>query len=301
MVEYYYVKDEQQFGPFSFEGLKNEKVKPTYLVWREGFDDWKIASEVEEIKELFKATPPPIPKAAAIKPKVKEEKKVTPPPVKPVISKPQPKRPVGLEPPIVKSLPPEAGQRNLIAFCMTTAFILFKLFIAYLLPDIVNLLITVAILLAIWFFIRQNVIDKEESFLAKRLFLIIGAIGAYGILNTIYVIGGKDLAGASIELHLQVAMGVMTVASILAIVGSVNFLSASRRLGGVNVMIGMTTLLAIPFFLYASTLGYMPTFEVFDDMVDGKDKLPFNLMFNFWYMAPYYFIAYQFFKNSKVK
>ncbi len=55
--KYYFVKDGLQLGPFSSQEITNfiqlhEFTKDT-LVWYNGLDDWKIASQVEDLKKLF--------------------------------------------------------------------------------------------------------------------------------------------------------------------------------------------------------------------------------------------------------
>lgn len=51
-------------GPYSIEALQqqfvNGDIAPSSLVWANGMEDWKMASDVEELSELFGA-PPPLP------------------------------------------------------------------------------------------------------------------------------------------------------------------------------------------------------------------------------------------------
>ena len=60
MKYYYYVKDDQQFGPFTIEELKLEKLKKDTLVWADGMSDWSKADEVEELKGILISDPPPL-------------------------------------------------------------------------------------------------------------------------------------------------------------------------------------------------------------------------------------------------
>ena len=76
--EYFYIEDENQIGPLTKEELVS-KISPETLVWFEGLDNWKKASEIDEFIN-FKSVPPPIPKNILIKKKkievvVKKEKK----------------------------------------------------------------------------------------------------------------------------------------------------------------------------------------------------------------------------------
>jgi len=59
--EYYYLDSNEQKGPLHIDQLKSVGLKPDTFVWSEGFDDWKPAKEVEELKIMFIKIPPPSP------------------------------------------------------------------------------------------------------------------------------------------------------------------------------------------------------------------------------------------------
>lgn len=61
MKKYYIVVEGSQAGPFSIEELNDKKISKSTLVWNETMEDWTEASKVDELKELIKKTPPPIP------------------------------------------------------------------------------------------------------------------------------------------------------------------------------------------------------------------------------------------------
>jgi len=56
---YYYLDNNEQKGPLGVDQLKSVGLKPETSVWAEGFDSWKPAKEVGELKPLFsnKKTP----------------------------------------------------------------------------------------------------------------------------------------------------------------------------------------------------------------------------------------------------
>jgi len=60
---YFIVVDNEQAGPYSIEELQNLKIKKDSLVWKDGLENWIEAESIEELKHIFIATPPPIPKA----------------------------------------------------------------------------------------------------------------------------------------------------------------------------------------------------------------------------------------------
>jgi hypothetical protein len=60
-MKYYIYRNKTKEGPFTLEELsKMELTKDTY-VWRNGFDNWKVITEVEELEDLVESTPPPVP------------------------------------------------------------------------------------------------------------------------------------------------------------------------------------------------------------------------------------------------
>jgi len=79
MQKFYIHKDDKQQGPFSIDELKDLKITRDAMVWFEGEENWKKASDIDEIKSLFTSIPPPITPAT-----------VTPP----VLKKDEPKKPV---------------------------------------------------------------------------------------------------------------------------------------------------------------------------------------------------------------
>lgn len=60
MKRYFFAESDQQHGPFTLEELTAKTIRPETLVWYDGLKDWTKASELEELKHLFKATPPPL-------------------------------------------------------------------------------------------------------------------------------------------------------------------------------------------------------------------------------------------------
>lgn len=61
MQVYYIVIENKQEGPFSIEDLKLKNISSTTLVWREGFENWTEAQNIDELKGVFRLVPPPIP------------------------------------------------------------------------------------------------------------------------------------------------------------------------------------------------------------------------------------------------
>jgi membrane protease subunit (stomatin/prohibitin family) len=66
-ARYYIAMQGRQQGPFSFAGLRAQaasgNLSKETLVWTDGMAQWKPASEVDALEELFGGAPPPIPAA----------------------------------------------------------------------------------------------------------------------------------------------------------------------------------------------------------------------------------------------
>lgn len=60
MKQYYYSNSKEQFGPFSLDDLKKQNINKETWIWYDGLDDWKKASEIEELKDVLNSAPPPI-------------------------------------------------------------------------------------------------------------------------------------------------------------------------------------------------------------------------------------------------
>lgn len=60
MKKYFYSNGQEKEGPVTLEELKQKDIKPKTLIWYEGLDDWKEAEIVDELKEIFELSPPPI-------------------------------------------------------------------------------------------------------------------------------------------------------------------------------------------------------------------------------------------------
>jgi hypothetical protein len=60
MHEYHYSLEGKTFGPVSLEQLKALNIKKDTLVWRDGLANWVMAGSLDELKNIFKASPPPL-------------------------------------------------------------------------------------------------------------------------------------------------------------------------------------------------------------------------------------------------
>lgn len=63
MKKYFIHDGDEQVGPFTIAELKEKNISPKTHIWFEGMEDWKEASEIDELKDIFKSTPPPFQKA----------------------------------------------------------------------------------------------------------------------------------------------------------------------------------------------------------------------------------------------
>ena len=61
MSKYYYIENDNQFGPFTIKELKDKKITSKTLVWTEELENWEEAKNIVELKEILKKAPPPLP------------------------------------------------------------------------------------------------------------------------------------------------------------------------------------------------------------------------------------------------
>lgn len=62
MKYYYLVENNQPSGPYSINELKSKKLHKNTLVWKNNMEDWQVAENIDELKEIIFASPPPLPK-----------------------------------------------------------------------------------------------------------------------------------------------------------------------------------------------------------------------------------------------
>lgn len=60
MKKYFYSNGQEKQGPVTLEELKQKDIQPKTLIWHEGLDDWKEAERIDELREIFELSPPPI-------------------------------------------------------------------------------------------------------------------------------------------------------------------------------------------------------------------------------------------------
>lgn len=59
MKSYFIYTNDQQQGPFSIQELKDMGINESTPIWKEGFEAWKKAGELAELRTCFEAVPPP--------------------------------------------------------------------------------------------------------------------------------------------------------------------------------------------------------------------------------------------------
>lgn len=61
MTFYYYVDNNETYGPYNLEELKDKRLTKSHLVWCDGMDNWAQAGTIEELNSICISVPPPIP------------------------------------------------------------------------------------------------------------------------------------------------------------------------------------------------------------------------------------------------
>jgi len=83
MKKFYITLNGKQEGPFTLVELKEKQTTRETLVWCEGMSQWSIAKDVEELRELFPAVPPPFPSLPPPPPAASKPVKANVPPPSP--------------------------------------------------------------------------------------------------------------------------------------------------------------------------------------------------------------------------
>jgi len=60
MKKFFYVSNEEKVGPLTFDELKEAKINEDTLIWFDGLTDWERAGSLEELREIFELSPPPL-------------------------------------------------------------------------------------------------------------------------------------------------------------------------------------------------------------------------------------------------
>lgn len=77
MSQYYLHENDITVGPFTIEELKVKRITAFTPIWCEGFENWKTAGEIEELKPILFDLPSPIEINTTGNPKVYNEPKET--------------------------------------------------------------------------------------------------------------------------------------------------------------------------------------------------------------------------------
>lgn len=60
MKKYFYSDGANYYGPFTIEELKEKEITRETIIWFKGLEEWKKASAIQELDNLFALIPPPI-------------------------------------------------------------------------------------------------------------------------------------------------------------------------------------------------------------------------------------------------
>ena len=63
MRTYYINNGQENGGPFTLDELKTQQLTKATLVWHQGMDEWKHATDIQELKSFFTVVPPSIKQA----------------------------------------------------------------------------------------------------------------------------------------------------------------------------------------------------------------------------------------------
>ena len=58
-MEFFIIKNDEQHGPFTIDQLREMGIDANTPVWHKGLDDWTLAAEIDELKDLLVYSPMP--------------------------------------------------------------------------------------------------------------------------------------------------------------------------------------------------------------------------------------------------
>lgn len=61
MEKYFITKGTDKKGPYSIDDLLKMELTDEYLIWKDGFEQWKPITEISELKSKIIISPPPTP------------------------------------------------------------------------------------------------------------------------------------------------------------------------------------------------------------------------------------------------
>ena len=73
MTEYFYLKDNDRLGPFSYQQLQEEPIFSDTLIWFDDLDDWTPLSQIAHLQNIKAPPPPPSDKANEKQPTSKKQ------------------------------------------------------------------------------------------------------------------------------------------------------------------------------------------------------------------------------------
>lgn len=76
MNQYYYIQNGERKGPFTLEELSGMHFSPGTKFWYIGLGKWTPISEIDDLKHLCRAVPPPLPKEENPQP-IEEQKPIS--------------------------------------------------------------------------------------------------------------------------------------------------------------------------------------------------------------------------------
>ncbi|MBR9920721.1 MAG: DUF4339 domain-containing protein [Bacteroidetes bacterium] len=302
MTEYYILRGENKEGPFSLEALKNQKIFTDTLIGMPGWENWKPAVDVPELKDLISKDLPPVPTT-----KSNKEISETPPTYAGSMG-----TSVNLEDELVPSqtkydysqVEDIAGVDYQKAMYATGAYIAINIFfkdIAVL--NFAGILISTTLVVFVWIYFKKYFDAMKDNSTSKLVTWIIGAYILFGVVNlfsnsfmSIYSIpdtGEDELARSSGFIYIGIIAAMLVV-----FISGIRLIGAGSRHQLPLKRIAVSSMILIPVYMVVSLLENMPLLDEIAQMF-GDDQFETGPVFNILVMLPFFFLLQHFYRADK--
>jgi hypothetical protein len=306
MKEYYILKGEEKNGPFSIQELENQKIYSDTLIGMDGWEKWKQASEIPEIKHLISKGLPPIPNQTE-KSEIEKDN---------ILSKSDMFVSSGITANIDDDYVPIhpkydysqvediAGVDYRKAMYATGAYIGINLFFKeQAVLGFFGILISTTLVVFVWFYFKKYFDAMKDYSTAKWIQWVMGAHILFGVVNLFsYIFTSIFSVPGRSEGELVQGVGFMIfgiIASMLIVfISGFKLIGANKKNPFPLKRIALSTMFLVPLYMTVSLFENMPFLKELV-MVFGGDDFETGLFFNCILMIPFFFLLQHFYRADK--
>ncbi|MEM9546085.1 MAG: DUF4339 domain-containing protein [Bacteroidota bacterium] len=301
MKEYYIAKGNEKLGAFSLEELKSQTIYSDTLIWKEGWENWKEASEVAELETIVRNSPPPIP----------QKSKYT------EVSHSADKNRYDIYEDEIRDehynydyseIEDIAGVDYKKAIYITAAYIGINLFFReYAVLGSLGIIISTGLVVAIWFYFKKYFDAMEDFGTSRWLQWIIGAYVVFGLANlytnlTLSFYSVPDIidpySAERMARNSTLAYYGILAAMFIVFISGFKIISVSNRHPFPLKRIAVSTMILGPAYMIVSIFENMPLIHQITWLF-GDDGFELPFFFCAVFMLPYFFLLQHFYRADK--